>query len=262
MPCSRRKGNLFIGTDPLHLPGVMPSRAGMVKRLFFLVALLLAIVIVPASAWLGGYQNGTQFVLNTGTTLTNYQIGLRLSNLSGTSTSSTFGGSNGGIGVLYTDHTTMANWSDIRFTDSSDNPLSYWVETGTQNATSAFAWVRLPSISSAGTTRVRFYYGCTTASSASDGISTFNGYFSDFDSLDNWTVVSGSWSVSNGILTVPWSGWVYLQFNKSAPTTSYNGEFKYNYLSGSQPIIEFEANNGMSNGAANMYYDQWFWNGG
>ena len=135
------------------------------------------------------YGNVTQFVVNSGTTLTNYQIGLRLSNLSGISTSSVFGGSNGGIGVLYTNGTTKPDWSDIRFTDDSDNPLSYWVETGTQNATSAFVWVLLPSISSAGTTKVRFYYGCPTASSASDGVSTFNGYFSDFDSLANWTQV-------------------------------------------------------------------------
>ena len=265
MPGSRWKGNRFTGPDRLHLPGMIPTfRVGMVKKLLLAFVLLLALVATPASAWLAGYENGTQFVLNTGTTLANYQIGLRVSNLSGTSTSSTFGGSNGGIGVLYTDHTTKPDWSDIRFTDGSDTPLSYWVETGTQNATSAFVWVRVPSISSAGTTRVRFYYGYSAASSASNGISTFNGYFSDFDTLDNWTIKgSGSWPTTNGILTIPGTRWQsYLQFNTPAPIYSYNGEFKYNYTNaGSQPIIEFEANDGMNYGTANQYNDYYSHNG-
>jgi PKD repeat protein len=264
MPGSRWKGNRFTGPDHLHLPGMIPTfRAGRAKKLLLAFVLLLALVTVPASAWLAGYGNGTQFVLNTGTTLTNYQIGLRLSNRSGISTSSTFGGSNGGIGVLYTDHTTKPDWSDIRFTDGSDNLLTYWVETGTQNATSAFVWVRIPSISSAGTTKVRFYYGNSGASSASNGFSTFNGYFDDFNNLNNWTVVSGTWTIINGsVLVIPNGGWVYLRYNTAAPTTSYNGEFLYNYNNtGSQPIIEFEANSNMVWSAANQYNDYWSHNG-
>jgi PKD repeat protein len=253
MPGSRWKGNRFTGPDRLHLPGMIPTfRVGMVKKLLLAFVLLLALVAAPASAWLGDYQYGTQFVLNTGTHLWNYQIGLRLYNTSGTS----------GNGILYTGGSTMSNWSDIRFTDGSDNPLSYWVETGTQTSTSAFVWVRIPFISSASTTRVRFYYGRPTASSESNGFSTFRGYFDDFVNLNNWTVVSGSWSVSNGILTIPAGGWVYLRYNTAAPAISYNAEFKYNYTNaGSQPIIEFEADSGMGWWAANQYNDYYSHNG-
>jgi PKD repeat protein len=250
MPGSRWKGTRF--------------RAGVVTKLLLAFILLLALVAVPASAWLAGYQNGTQFTLNTGTTLTDYQIGLRLSNLTGVSFATTFGGSNGGIAVLYTNGTTKADWSDIRFTDGSDTSLAYWIETGTQNATSAFVWVRVPSISSAGTTKIRFYYGNSGASSNSNGLSTFNNYFSDFDSLNNWTIKgTGTWSTSNSILTIPGTRWQsYLQFNTPAPTYSYNGEFKYEYTNaGSQPIIEFEANDGMVWSSANQYNDYYSHNG-
>jgi PKD repeat protein len=263
MPGSRWKGNRFTGPDHLHLPGMIPTfRAGRVKKFLLAFVLLLAFIAAPASAWLAGYQNGTQFVLNTGTTLTNYQIGLRLSSRSGISTSSTFGGSNGGIAVLYTNGTTKADWSDIRFTDDSDNLLTYWLETGTQNATSAFVWVLLPSITSDGLTKVRFYYGNSGASSASNGFGTFNGYWDDFNTMTNWSVQgSGIWSVSNGNLTVnsttypgdP-SRWWYLRYNTPAPSTSYNGELKYIYnKTNSQDIVMFEANNPMVYSPANQY---------
>jgi PKD repeat protein len=248
MPGSRWKGNRFTGLDHLHPPGMIPMfRAGMVKKLLLAFVFLFALVAAPASAWLGDYQHGTQFVLNTSTHLWNYQIGLRIYNTSGTS----------GNGILYTGGSTMSNWSDIRFTDGSDNSLGYWVETGTQTSTSAFVWVRIPFISSANTTKVRFYYGRPAASSGSNGISTFNGYFDDFNNLNNWTQVSGTWTVANGLLTIPGTHWEYLRFNTPAPSAySYNWEMLYSYPNvNSQIIAEFRAGSNMAYNPANQYND-------
>jgi alpha-tubulin suppressor-like RCC1 family protein/uncharacterized protein (UPF0333 family) len=62
---------------------------------------------------------------------------------------------------------------DIRFTDSDGLTfLSYWIESGC-NSASTKIWVKVPSIPAGSTKTIYIYYGNPSATSQSDGYSTF-----------------------------------------------------------------------------------------
>jgi len=86
---------------------------------------------------------------------------------------------------------------DIRFANSSGSELSYWVESGC-NTASTIIWVKVPSVPVAGISKLRMYYGNPSATSKSNGNTTFI-LFDDFNSLSKWNTV-GSVSVSGGEL--------------------------------------------------------------
>ena len=68
----------------------------------------------------------------------------------------------------------QANCSDIRFVDSANNELPYWIESGV-NTNSTKVWVKVPSIPLNGTTLIYMYYGNPDATSHSDlGIFPFS----------------------------------------------------------------------------------------
>ncbi|MEA1959341.1 MAG: DUF2341 domain-containing protein, partial [Chloroflexota bacterium] len=89
-------------------------------------------------------------ITGTGTALTDYQVN---------------------IPVTYTS-CMNADFSDLRFKDSSGTILSYWIESYVAS-TSAQVWVKVPSITASGTTTIYMYYGNAAASSASNGEDTF-----------------------------------------------------------------------------------------
>ena len=125
--------------------------------------------------------------------LTNYQINLYL-NLS----------SQVSAGKIRSD------LGDLRFNDSSGNGLSYWIEDTTASA--AKIWVKVPSIpASPSTTTIYMYYGNPSATTTSNGESTFL-FFDDFSGssldstkwiLNRWTGM-GSYSatVANGYVEI------------------------------------------------------------
>jgi hypothetical protein len=86
-----------------------------------------------------------------------------------------------------------ADFSDIRFTNSSDNSaLSYWIENYT--STNATIWVKFDLIPASVNTTFYMYYGNPTATTSSNGYNTFI-QFGDFRQdggtlPQNWT--SGS----------------------------------------------------------------------
>lgn len=137
------------------------------RRLLFVVLIALMISL-PASAYnytIGsyGYDFGQQFTATaagSSGTLSGYQVAVNLSNSTGVSTAT----------KLYTNGTTRVDWTDIVFTDGSDNLLNFWIENNTATATDAYAYVRVPTISTGGTT-IRAYYG-----NASQLVSGMNGY--------------------------------------------------------------------------------------
>jgi hypothetical protein len=124
-------------------------------------------------------------ILGTGTPLTDYQISIPVSYVSGKMN---------------------ADFSDLRFKDGSGNILSYWIESYVAS-TSAKVWVKVPSIAASGTTTIYMYYGSATATSASNGSNTFI-FFDDFSGdLSKWTketnganinIVSGYLNCSGG----------------------------------------------------------------
>ena len=89
-----------------------------------------------------------------------------------------------------------ADFSDLRFTDSSGTLLlSYWVETET-NSTSALVWVKIPSVPIApGTVVFYVYYGNPAALSMSNGDTTFT-LFDTFGAGGT----PGDWNYTNNVI--------------------------------------------------------------
>ena len=90
--------------------------------------------------------------------------------------------------------------SDLRFTDSSDNALSYWIESYDSSGETAVVWVKASLTS--GDNILYLYYGNSAASSESNGDNTFL-FFDDFNAqdTDKWVETvpdGGSISYSDG----------------------------------------------------------------
>jgi hypothetical protein len=112
-----------------------------------------------------------------------------------------------GTGVELTDYQVRVNipyapqmksdYSDLRFTDSEGNLLSFYLDTfDTQKAV---LWVKVPSIPAEGVS-IYLYYGAPEAKSVSDGASTFD-LFLDFEDgdLSGWTNDSGALSIDGNL---------------------------------------------------------------
>jgi prepilin-type N-terminal cleavage/methylation domain-containing protein len=103
------------------------------------------------------------------------------------------------------------DFSDLRFTDSSGNICSYWIESKT-NSSSAVVWVKVPT---ANQTTLYMYYGNAGAVSESNGSNVFE-FFDDFlgGALQSqWSVTGGTVVVSSGIATL---------YNASAASLLYS----------------------------------------
>lgn len=103
------------------------------------------------------------------------------------------------IYINYTEDTTSnanANFSDIRFLDSSETTeLDYWIENKTDGS-HAYIWVEVPTLTASSTEIIYMYYGNTGATSQSNGTNTFK-LFDDFEYSDStanhgWTLEYGS----------------------------------------------------------------------
>lgn len=107
---------------------------------------------------------------------------------------------------IYCDSKCRGDFGDIRFTDSSDNILDYWIEKKT-DFEKASIWCEVPYIPAyPETTSIFIQYGNPDATTTSNGETTFP-IFDDFeDGLFNtilWEDIShgsGSVSESNGVL--------------------------------------------------------------
>ena len=97
-----------------------------------------------------------------------------------------------------------ADFSDLRFTDSDKvTPLPFWIESFNASS-SAFVWVKVPSIAAFGTKTIYMYYGNSGAANAGNGTATFD-FFDDFNDgvvdASKW-VTSGTVTESGGYLQV------------------------------------------------------------
>jgi len=149
--------------------------------------------------WLSGWSYRNYHIINgVSTQLTDYQVRITVYYGSGTSSGDT----------VYLNGLCKSDFSDLRFTGPDGvTLLPYWIESYTASSV-AYVWVKIPSIPASGSTTFYLYYGNPSASSASDGASTFL-FFDDFlgTSLDTskWdvrTTSGGTYSVSGGILTI------------------------------------------------------------
>lgn len=110
-----------------------------------------------------------------------------------------------------------ADFSDIRFANSSGTALSYWVENKTDSS-SATVWVKVDSLAGGGTTDIYMYYGNSASSSESNG----NNVFQFFDDFNSGSVDSSKWDFLGG-----GSSYFIVDSNKlkttGSPSTWYDG---------------------------------------
>ena len=149
-----------------------------------LLLLLGSSINLSAQSWIGGPWSYRRMVTisNPGATiLTNYQVKITIDN-------------------TFDFPSANSDGSDIRIADSDEvTPLSFWIEEWNTTQSSATIWVKVPSVPVEGTS-IYLYYGNNTATSESDGTSTFK-FFDDFSNNDfsgeNWirkiSYNSGTW---------------------------------------------------------------------
>lgn len=174
----------------------------MVKRVLLVLLAVCFLLILPASAWLSEYtyRQNISITGNSEATETNYPIRFNLSNDWGASIN----------GTLYFNGTLQSDFDDIRFTDSSDNPLDYFLEPRARNPKNV-TWVEVPSIAYKTSTVIYVYYGNATVTSGSNGYNTFL-EFDDFDDTSQWYPFlpysggTGSLEVAGGLAWVNTSG--------------------------------------------------------
>jgi len=125
----------------------------------------------PSWAWLADFQYRKTITIteNSGSALTDYQVRTEVSYES----------------------EMQSDFGDVRFSDTSDVEIDYWLETYTPGITATF-WVEVPTIPANGSTEVYMYYHYIpgTATTTSDGAGTFE-LFDDFDRPDSATVGNG-----------------------------------------------------------------------
>jgi len=157
--------------------------------------------------WLTGWLYRKSHTVNgsTASSVTDYQVRITVYYGSGTDS-----GDN-----VYLNGKCRTDFGDVRFTDSDGTTLlSYWIESYTASSV-AYFWVKIPSIPQNGSSTIYIYYGNSSATTTSDGNTTFL-FFDHFDTLDTtkWTTY-GSPSVSNSILTVLATNNAYVWSNTS-----------------------------------------------
>jgi N-acetylneuraminic acid mutarotase len=92
------------------------------------------------------------------------------------------------------------DFGDVRFTDDDGvTLLDYWMESKIDNNSATF-WVKVADDLSSNNATIYIYYGKSDATTTSNGYNTFS-FFDDFeDGTQSWTVVSGTWTESGGVL--------------------------------------------------------------
>ena len=165
------------------------------------------------SAW--QYRSAVTITNATGGTLSNFQVRV-------------------GLGSGFPFGNARADGADVRFTSADGVTLiPFWVEEWNPQAGTASIWVRVPSIPSAGAT-VYLYFGNATASSASNGSSTFE-FFDDFNGgvidATKWTASGGSWAVLSGTQQDGTTGGV-------AQGTTTGRQILYSSYSGTDYVVD------------------------
>lgn len=116
------------------------------------------------------------------------------------------------------DSNMQSDFDDLRFTSGDGlTAIPYWIEKIVAS-TDAVVWVRVPNLPASETATVFMYYGSSTASSTSNGTTTFDS-FDDFED-NNITEYSGDTGLFQTDTTPVYGGTYALEaLNKSGRTT-------------------------------------------
>jgi hypothetical protein len=142
-----------------------------------LVILSLLLFIGTATSWWNQsweYRKQINITEQTGQTLNDYQIEFKIN-----------------TSELISEGKLQTDCSEIRFANSENQELDYWIEKGC-NTTSTELWVEINSISASENKKIYIYYGNSEADSSSNGSKTFK----FFDSFEDGTL-SDSWKLDN-----------------------------------------------------------------
>ena len=150
--------------------------------------------------WLTGYSYRKEITLsNSGSELTDYQLKFTINRTAGTDSGFT----------TYLGTKCLDNYNDIRFTDSSHQVLSYWIESS--NSSIATVWVKADTLVGSGNTTLYLYYGNNEAINASSASETMIFY-------EDWS----------GSISTQWD-----QYTKSSSFTLPGGNILRNTASSS-----------------------------
>jgi prepilin-type N-terminal cleavage/methylation domain-containing protein len=194
-------------------------------------------------AYLTGYSKRKIITVNSSSTLNNYQMKFTIYRSTGTDS---------GFNV-YVGTNCQSDYDDIRFTNSSNTVLDYWIESS--DASSATIWVEADSLGS-GDTTMYLYYANASATAVSSGDNTFE-FFDGFEgsAIDTlkWTdgsglTVSNSWAIndtgSNGITSI--KTFNIVSQNISVDVKLYTQSLGNSGLShGAYPLLADGVSNGM-----------------
>lgn len=132
------------------------------------------------------------------------------------------------------------DFRDVRFADTSGNPLSYYIESYTAFSSAIF-WVKLPANSA----KILMYYGNGSVNSASSGADTFE-FFEDWktDTIafgTKWTLLHGTYTWKVGYVTLS--------------STSLNSIIATNQTFSRGNICEFYITHDKGNRTVTGFYD-------
>lgn len=183
------------------------------KKLYICLLILVVLLLVsPASAWLTGYSYRKDVNISGYATNWGSPVNADIIFTNGT-------GAESGHTVYV--NTSLANMSDIRITDTSDNLLPYWVE---KIPGSEFVWTRFTYVAPG--THIYVYYKNATAASVSSGSQTFYGTYGIFDDFTGaslnatlWTS-GGTVSQASGIVNISGEGG-HITSTKSARASGF-----------------------------------------
>jgi hypothetical protein len=141
---------------------------------------------LPISPTYFGYQKAIT-LNNSGSALTDYQILVTLD-----------------TAALISAGKMRNDCGDIRFYDTGENLLDYWIESGC-NTDNTRIWVKVPTISAGGETIIYLYYGNSSTESTSDSTVCPGGihggyccdFFDDFSGTSQWPTGTGTNGTTN-----------------------------------------------------------------
>jgi len=230
-------------------------------QIVFILILALLLISFPSSAessswiqtdWSGGSGEGTTTEYQTATNINDSAPGqIELNMISGwtfpnwkyrqaiTVSNSDAAQTNYPVLITVNFNTHMnADFSDLRFTNSSGTELGFWLEEYTDSS-QAHVWVNIDALLETGDTAIYVYYGNETAVSSSDGESTFE-FFDNFSAEDidteKWTEgnIQDDFTIENGELVVGpgGNGWSQSLYTTEAfERSNLSFEFDYRWTS-------------------------------
>ncbi|NCN98612.1 hypothetical protein COY00_00630 [Candidatus Pacearchaeota archaeon CG_4_10_14_0_2_um_filter_35_33] len=140
----------------------------LLKLQIILCLILFSISFVSAAWWDTDWAKRQEInISNTDSAQTNYQTK---------------------INIAY-DSDMQVDFSDLRFTNSSNSPLDYWLQE-IVNSTSVTAWVEVDSLKASDNTTIYMYYNNANVNTTSNGTATFL----LFDDFDDGTIDTNIWT--------------------------------------------------------------------